>query len=63
MCSADSSIEPTDSRNEEGFLGWDFHRQCRSYVELKAWAENSRAFEAHGFLAADLVQEHQSHHV
>ena len=59
MCSADPSIEPADTR-VDGFLGWGFQRQCRNFVELKGWAENSRAFEGHGFLAADIVQNHRS---
>ena len=35
-------------------LGWEFERQCRNFDDLKDWAENARAFEGHGFLAADL---------
>ena len=50
MCSADSSIEPAGSR-VEGFLGWGFQRRCRDYEELKEWAEQWKAFEAHGFIA------------
>lgn len=56
MCSADSSIEP--AARVDGFLGWGFQRQCRNFVELKSWAENSRAFEGHGFLAAEIMHEH-----
>jgi hypothetical protein len=49
MCSADSSIEPAvDTTN--GFLGAGFPRQCRDFSELRFWAEEHRAFDAHGFL-------------
>lgn len=49
MCSADSSIEPAvDTAN--GFLGAGFPRQCRDFGELRFWAEEHRAFDAHGFL-------------
>ncbi|CAD6588940.1 MAG: hypothetical protein ASARMPREDX12_003543 [Alectoria sarmentosa] len=49
LCSADSSIEPAvDTVN--GFLGAGFPRQCRDFKELKDWAEEHRAFDAHGFL-------------
>jgi hypothetical protein len=51
MCSADSSIEPAGSR-VKGFLGWGFQRQCKNYNELKDWAEEWKAFEAHGFIAS-----------
>ncbi|MCJ1310856.1 hypothetical protein MMC25_004524 [Agyrium rufum] len=59
ICSADSSIEPA-SPGIDGFLGWDFGRQCRNYEELKDWAEQSRAFDGHGFLAADLLHNHRN---
>lgn len=55
VCSADSSLEPAGSR-VDGFLGWGFPRQCRSFDEIKKWSEKSRAFDAHGFLAADLLK-------
>ncbi len=29
-------------------------------MELKGWAENSRAFDAHGFLAAGVVHDRHS---
>ncbi|KAK3176694.1 hypothetical protein OEA41_008019 [Lepraria neglecta] len=49
LCSADSSIEPAvDTVN--GFLGAGFPRQCRDFEELKDWAEDHRALDAHGFL-------------
>ncbi|KAF2237618.1 hypothetical protein EV356DRAFT_574025 [Viridothelium virens] len=57
ICSADSSLEPAG--NAEGFLGWGFQRQCRDYEQLKAWAEEARAFDGHGFLAIDLLGSHQ----
>ena len=57
LCSADSSIEPVDNAAHD-FLGWGFQRQCRNYDELKAWAEEARAFDAHGFLALDLLRKH-----
>jgi hypothetical protein len=50
MCSADSSIEPAGSRIQ-GFLGWGFQRQCKSYDQLRDWAEEWKAFEGHGFIA------------
>lgn len=53
MCSADSTVEPAEN-HEDIFLGWGFERQCRNFDDLKDWAEKSRAFEGHGFLAADL---------
>ena len=59
MCSADSSVEPVDSRIDR-FPGWGVQRQCRNFVELKSWAEDSRVFEGHGFLAADVVHNHPS---
>jgi hypothetical protein len=50
LCSADSTIEPgVDTVN--GFLGAGFPRQCRDFGELQDWAEDHRAFDAHGFLA------------
>lgn len=52
LCSADSTIEPAvDSVN--GFLGGGFPRHCRNFLQLKDWAEEHRAFEAHGFLVAE----------
>lgn len=56
MCAADSSIEPghAEKADGEGFLGWDVPRTCRNYDQLKQWAEERRAFDAHGFLANDL---------
>ncbi|CZT23732.1 uncharacterized protein RCC_09446 [Ramularia collo-cygni] len=56
MCSADSSIEPAHVKKTDGqeFLGWDVSRTCRSYDQLKQWAGERRAFDAHGFLASDL---------
>ena len=56
MCSADPSIEP--AARVDGFLGWGVQRQCRDFVELKSWAEDSRAFEGHGFLAAEITHHH-----
>lgn len=58
MCSADSSVEP--AANVEGFLGWGFPRQCRDFGELRDWTEDSRAFDGHGFLAADLLHNHRA---
>ena len=49
-CSADSTVEPAVDK-ENGFLGSGFERQCRDFVQLKEWAEEHRAFDAHGFLA------------
>lgn len=56
MCSADSSVEPAHVEKKGGqeFLGWDVPRMCRNYDQLKNWAEERRAFDAHGFLANDL---------
>ena len=50
QCSADPTLEPAvDDVN--GFLGAGFPRSCQDFEELKVWAEEHRAFDAHGFLA------------
>ena len=49
MCSADSSFEPATNRVER-FLGGGLQRQCRDFSAMKAWAEEWRAFEGHGFI-------------
>ncbi|KAL2045930.1 hypothetical protein ABVK25_011926 [Lepraria finkii] len=49
LCSADSSIEPAVD-TVDGFLGAGFPRQCRDFEELKDWAEDHRALDAHGLL-------------
>ena len=57
LCNADATIEPAGER-VRGFLGWGFWRQCRNFEELKAWAEDARVFDAHGFLAEELRHGH-----
>ena len=49
MCSADSSLEPSGQKVVEN-PDWGFERQCRSFDEIKAWAEEWRVFDANGFI-------------
>lgn len=48
--SADSTVESAVD-NENGFLGSGFERKCRDFPQLKQWAEEHQAFDAHGVLA------------
>lgn len=47
LCSADSSLEPTDER-VNGNPNWGFGKQCRDYENVKRWAEKWRAFDIEG---------------
>ncbi|KAF2658525.1 hypothetical protein K491DRAFT_592800 [Lophiostoma macrostomum CBS 122681] len=49
MCAADSTLEPVDPVLG-GVTGWNVTRRCRSYTDLKKWAEKHRASNAHGFM-------------
>ncbi|OJJ07031.1 hypothetical protein ASPVEDRAFT_88297 [Aspergillus versicolor CBS 583.65] len=47
LCSADSSLEPTNER-VNGNPRWGFDRQCRDYEDVRRWAEKWRAFDIEG---------------
>lgn len=47
LCSADSSLEPTNER-VNGNPKWGFDKQCRDYEDVRRWAEKWRAFDIEG---------------
>ncbi|KAH7123581.1 hypothetical protein B0J11DRAFT_529353 [Dendryphion nanum] len=48
MCAADTTLEPVDPVRG-GVTGWGVSHTCRSYEDLKTWAESRRASNASGF--------------
>ncbi|KAJ9218319.1 hypothetical protein DTO166G4_185 [Paecilomyces variotii] len=57
MCAADANLEPATQMINNN-PNWGFDRQCRSYEEVKAWAEQWRVFDAHGFIPHELLPAH-----
>lgn len=55
-CAADSTLEPVVPQLG-GVTGWGVSRRCRSFDELKAWAEKRRVSDAKGF-----SESHEGHH-
>ncbi|GAD93056.1 hypothetical protein AOR_1_1484164 [Paecilomyces variotii No. 5] len=61
MCAADANLEPATQKINNN-PDWGFDRQCRSYEEVKNWAEQWRVFDAHGFIPHDLLPAHNQSH-